>query len=211
MPPPPRGPGKASATSRQTHVHGPHQGPAVTATARPCQRPPPALPPPLWAGCRRRAEPGSGRAWRASVACARSPGGTEHWPAWLPSAAHRMNPQTRRPGWRSAADRREARCHQGSRPGRGEAGVGGGGAPGPTPRTSPLAWAGSQGRPLQLPGRCSECETLTPSISGLLGKPMPPAMEGCTPNLRTIAPFHHLILGGLCTPTSLKVPAISSP
>ena len=117
-------------------MHGPHQGTAVTATARPRQRPPPALPPPLWvasffvkgadaggpgqatpsragAAAARGAGRGVGGVWRASAVGARSPGGTKHWPAWPPSAAHRMSPQTRRPGWKSAADKREARCRQG--------------------------------------------------------------------------------------------------
>lgn len=63
---------------------------------------------------------GSGRA--SAVGCgpgARSPGGTEHWPAWLPSAAHSTRPQTRRPGWRSAVDRKEACCRHGPRDGEG--------------------------------------------------------------------------------------------
>lgn len=49
---------------------------------------------------------------------ARSPGGTEHWPAWPPSAAHSTRPQTRCPVWKCAADRREACCGYGPRPGR---------------------------------------------------------------------------------------------
>lgn len=71
----------------------------------------------------------------------RSPGGTEHWPAWPPSAAHSTSPQTRCPRWRSAADRREACCHHGP-----QDQVGG---------LLGLRLVVPTGRPLELPGGCS--------------------------------------------------------
>lgn len=174
-PPPPQGPRKASATSRQTHVHGPHQGttvshcPSLPASAacpsspsvgglafrEGCRHGGPGQATPSWAGAAAAwgAGRGVGGVWRASAVGARSPGGTKHWPAWPPSAAHRMSPQTRRPGWKSAADEREARCRQGSQTRqRGEAAGGGGGggcgcargraAPRPVPQglTAGLGW-----------------------------------------------------------------------
>lgn len=68
---------------------------------------------------------------QVSVCCGRcdpgtrSPGGTEHWPAWPPSAAHSTSPQTRCPRWRSAADRRKACCHHGPQTRSGAPGTGG--------------------------------------------------------------------------------------
>lgn len=153
---------------------------------------------------------GSGRA--SAVGCgpgARSPGGTEHWPAWLPSAAHSMRPQTRRPGWRSAVDRKEACCRHGPRDG-----VGRGGYRRDLPQAT-HAHREALGPSLEMP-RLKEEDNVYLRAPGRAhthqdgGEPSPLGAwaDGCYPGwlLSTTCSWG----GGLCTPSPPTSTPISS-
>lgn len=138
---------------------------------------------------------------RVSVCCGRcdpgtrSPGGTEHWPAWPPSAAHSTSPQTRRPRWRSAADRREACCHHGPQDQVG--GCRGGG-----PSTGCLC---PQGGPGNLLEDAQERRRLS-TYCRPRGRVHTFQDGGVPPQSQDVS-IHHLLLGDLCTPISPKAPS----